>query len=140
LLGGRCFFGSSICAAAAVGIREGFVMFRPQSRLTTSKVAFFKVIQISRVYAPVVATTVAGLADFDEALVERQVVTNTIAPTLVRATLVVGKILNYPIVNFVEQNFAVKLAENGHGYERYVGMWRPICVVQVVLLIISAIC
>ena len=101
-------------------------MFGAQTRLAASEVALLEVAHVGRVYAPVVAAAVARLAHLDEALVERQVVAYAVAPALVRARLIVGEVSDDPVVDLVEQDLAVELAQYGHRDERDVRVWRSI--------------
>ena len=77
-------------------------MLSSESSLATSEISFFKVVYVRSVYAPVVAASVSSLANFNEALVERQVVSNAVPPAFVSAVLIVRIVLDDPIVDLVE--------------------------------------
>ena len=103
-------------------------MFGAETRLTSTEIAALKVIHIGRVDAPVVASTVARLAHLHKALVEREVVANAVPPALVRATLVVGVVRDHVVVDLVEQDLAVVLAQDGHRDESDVGVLGAVVV------------
>ena len=55
---------------------------------------------------------------------------NAISPRLVRAMLVIGKILNDPVVDLVEEDLSVDFAQNSHRDEGNVRVRRSIDVRQ----------
>lgn len=68
-----------------------------------------------------------GLAFFsrllDEAVVERQVVTNRVLPALF-VVVVIGEVGHDEFVNSVQRDFLLGRSTDGHSYQRNVAVWR----------------
>ncbi len=101
-------------------------MLGSEARLAAPEVAALEVEHVGVVDGPVVAAAVARLAHLHEALVEREVVADAVAPALVRAVPVVGKVGDDPVVDLVEQDLALRPRQDGHGDEGDVGVGRTV--------------
>ena len=108
-------------------------MLGSEARLAAPEVAALEVEHVGVVDGPVVAAAVARLAHLHEALVEREVVADAVAPALVRAVPVVGKVGDDPVVDLVEQDLALRPRQDGHGDEGDVGVGRTVHVQRRIL-------
>ena len=88
----------------------------PNASLGTAstKIAAAEVRQVRRMDTPVVALAIRRATGFDEAIVEREVVPNRVAPAGTTSTKV-SVVIQYPLVDVGQDELLLRRTENGHG-------------------------
>lgn len=93
--------------------------------LSPTEISFLEVLDVGWVDGPVVAFAIGRSARLDEAIVEREIMANRVAPART-STPKVRIIVEDVLVDVGEHELLVGHAENGHGYEADVavlGLW-----------------
>ena len=91
--------------------------------LASPEVALLEVFNVGRMNGPVVALAVSTAAGLDEAVVERQVVADAVAPAGTTGTEICI-IVQYILINITQHQFLVGRTEDGHGDEADVAVLR----------------
>ncbi|RNA43393.1 hypothetical protein BpHYR1_000696 [Brachionus plicatilis] len=105
-----------------------------------------KVVHVGRMYGPVVALAVGAAARLHEAVVERQIVSDRVAPAGA-PRVEVRVVVQYPLVDVAEHQFFVRGAQDSERYEPDVAVGglgllgpsvRPVYVLAGVVVVVGA--
>ena len=100
-------------------------VLRASARLSSAEVASSEVVYARRMHRPVVPLPVVGATVLHEAFVQRQIVSDAVAPRFVAQLTVVGEAVGDAAVDFGEKQPAVRRLKDRHGDEgdvRVVGL------------------